>query len=79
MGPSGIGKSTLFKLIFRLYDPESGQVFLDGKDVKTMKLNDFRKQICLVSQTPYLFNDTVMNNILYNTTKATPDDVKKLA
>jgi ABC-type multidrug transport system fused ATPase/permease subunit len=71
MGPSGIGKSTIFNLMFRLYDPKEGEVLLDGKNVKDLRLVDFRSQIGFVSQAPYLFNDSVLNNILYGNPNAT--------
>lgn len=79
MGPSGVGKSTVFKLLFRLYDPLDGEVLLDGQDIKQLKLEDFRSQICVVSQTAYLFNDSVMNNIIYNNPAVSKEEVYSMA
>jgi ABC-type multidrug transport system fused ATPase/permease subunit len=54
-------------------------VLLDGKNIKDMRLEDFRSQICVVSQTPYLFNDSVINNILYNNKVVAREEVYELA
>ncbi len=58
-GKSGIGKTTILNLIFRLYDPREGSIEIDGKDLKSLNFS-FRKHITFVSQHPYLFNGTVM-------------------
>ena len=79
VGPSGVGKSTIFKLIYRLYDPQEGDVNLDGHSLRTLKLAQFRSQIALVTQTSYLFNDSIINNILYGNNKADLTEVYKLA
>ncbi|XP_047082242.1 ABC transporter B family member 11-like [Lolium rigidum] len=65
VGESGSGKSTVIALIERFYDPDSGAIFLDGVDVKTLKLSWLRQQIGLVGQEPVLFNDTIRANIAY--------------
>ena len=75
MGPSGSGKSTLLNLVFRTLDPTEGYVRLDGQDIKELKLDAFRKQMTIISQTPYLFNDTILNNILYCNNTSTKEDV----
>ena len=59
VGKSGIGKSTILNLIFRLYDPSEGSISIDGHNIKNLKF-DFRRSITFVSQNPYLFNGTVM-------------------
>ena len=64
VGKSGIGKTTILNLIFRLYDAQEGQVLLDGHNVKSLTF-DFRKHISFVSQTPYLTNSTVMENLKF--------------
>ena len=64
MGESGVGKTTILNLIFRLYDPYQGSIQIDGIDIKTLKF-DFRKQISFVSQSPYLFNGTVLENLSF--------------
>lgn len=65
MGASGSGKSTALNLIFRTLDPTEGEIKIDGENIKNLTLDSFRSQITVVSQTPYLFNDTILNNILY--------------
>lgn len=64
IGESGVGKTTILNLIFRLYDPHQGSIEIDGVDIKTLKF-DFRKQISFVSQSPYLFNGTVLENLTF--------------
>jgi ATP-binding cassette, subfamily B, bacterial MsbA len=65
VGQSGSGKSTLVSLLPRFYDPDSGAVMLDGRDVREYSLRDLRRQISLVSQDVILFDDTIANNIAY--------------
>src|SRR5262249_16042912 len=65
VGPNGCGKTTLANLIPRFYDPIAGTVRLDGIDLRTVRLNDIRSQIGLVTQETLLFDDTVFNNIRY--------------
>ena len=65
VGPSGGGKSTLVNLIPRFYDPTSGKVQIDGKDLKDLNLRSLRDKIGLVTQETLLFNDTVRANICY--------------
>jgi len=64
VGRSGIGKSTILNLIFRLYDPIDGTIEIDGQNIKNLNF-DFRKEITIVSQTPYIFNGSVMENLKY--------------
>ncbi|KAL4434505.1 hypothetical protein ABPG74_007289 [Tetrahymena malaccensis] len=75
VGESGLGKTTMFNLIFRLYDPQQGSILIDGQDIKNLKMESFRQQICVVSQNPYLFNDTVMSNLLYGSKNKKQEDV----
>ncbi|KRX09894.1 P-loop containing nucleoside triphosphate hydrolase [Pseudocohnilembus persalinus] len=75
VGESGIGKSTLCNLIFRLFNIEEGEIYIDGQNVKKLKLHSFRSKIGVISQTPYMFNDTVMNNLLYANQSKTREDV----
>jgi subfamily B ATP-binding cassette protein MsbA len=65
VGQSGSGKSTLISLLMRFYEYESGQILLDGHDLKQYQLDQLRRQIALVSQNVTLFNDTIYNNIAY--------------
>lgn len=65
VGESGSGKSTVVALLQRFYDPDSGYITLDGIDIKTLQLKQYRQQMGLVSQEPILFNDTIRANIAY--------------
>jgi subfamily B ATP-binding cassette protein MsbA len=65
IGPSGAGKSTVADLLARFYDPDSGAVLIDGRNVKDIKTASMRKLIGIVTQETILFNDTVRNNIAY--------------
>ncbi|OEL15026.1 ABC transporter B family member 11 [Dichanthelium oligosanthes] len=65
VGESGSGKSTVLSLIERFYDPDSGTILLDGKNLKSLKLSWLRQQVGLVGQEPVLFNDTIRANITY--------------
>jgi len=65
VGRSGGGKSTLVNLLPRFYDVSSGQICLDGQDIRHYRLQDLREQIAMVSQNTMLFNDTIANNITY--------------
>ncbi|VFQ97082.1 unnamed protein product [Cuscuta campestris] len=65
VGESGSGKSTVIGLIERFYDPDSGQVLIDGFPIKNLKLSWLRQQMGLVSQEPILFNETIRDNIAY--------------
>lgn len=73
VGPSGSGKSTIVQLLMRFYPIESGQILVDGRDIKSYNLYSYRKQLGLVSQEPTLFLGTVRDNIIYNS-EATGDD-----
>eukprot|EP00117_Sycon_ciliatum_P020475 scpid51571/ scgid2117/ Multidrug resistance protein 1A; ATP-binding cassette sub-family B member 1A; MDR1A; Multidrug resistance protein 3; P-glycoprotein 3 len=76
VGPSGCGKSTCIQLLQRFYDPESGRVTLDGRDIRTLNIKWLRSQIGIVSQEPILFQDTIANNIAFGSLKdVTRDDV----
>ncbi|HET6675847.1 MAG TPA: ABC transporter ATP-binding protein [Nitrospiraceae bacterium] len=66
VGPSGAGKSSLLKLLLRFYDVRSGQLLIDGHDVRDLPLSFLRTQIGLVQQEPFLFNGTVRENIVYS-------------
>ncbi|MED6142738.1 ABC transporter B member 11 [Stylosanthes scabra] len=65
VGESGSGKSTVIALLQRFYDPDSGHITLDGKDIQTLQVKWLRQQMGLVSQEPVLFNDTIRANIAY--------------
>ncbi|KAK7259118.1 hypothetical protein RIF29_24716 [Crotalaria pallida] len=65
VGESGSGKSTMISLLQRFYDPDSGQITLDGVEIQNLRLKWLRQQMGLVSQEPVLFNDTIRANIAY--------------
>jgi ATP-binding cassette subfamily B protein len=65
IGRTGSGKTTIAQLLLRLYDPVKGKVLIDGKDIKTMNLQNLRNQISYVPQDVFLFSDTVANNIMF--------------
>jgi subfamily B ATP-binding cassette protein MsbA len=79
VGPSGGGKSTLLNLLPRFYDVTGGQVLLDGTDVRDLTLASLRAQVALVTQEPFLFDDTVRNNIAYGRPDATQDEIEQAA
>ncbi|XP_021892726.1 ABC transporter B family member 1-like [Carica papaya] len=79
VGSSGSGKSTVVSLIERFYDPSSGQVLLDGHDIKTLKLRWLRQQIGLVSQEPALFATTIKENILLGRPDADQVEIEEAA
>jgi ATP-binding cassette, subfamily B, bacterial MsbA len=65
VGTSGSGKSTLVNLMLRFYDPSTGEILLDGKNIKEFNQSKFRRLFGVVTQEPILFNDTISNNIAY--------------
>ncbi|WP_262249564.1 ABC transporter ATP-binding protein [Parapedobacter soli] len=75
VGPSGGGKSTLMDLIPRFVDVDSGEVLVDGVNVKDLVVNDLRSLIGLVNQESFLFNDTIFNNIAFSAANVSKDDV----
>lgn len=79
VGPSGAGKSTLADLIPRFYDPDSGAVTWDGRDLRTLDAKSLRRQIGIVSQETILFHDTVFSNIAYGMPGATRPAVEEAA
>ncbi|MHC5062912.1 MAG: ABC transporter ATP-binding protein [Planctomycetota bacterium] len=79
VGPSGGGKSTTIDLLARFYDPVEGRILIDGIDLKDVQLRSYRERMALVSQSPFLFNTTVMENILYGRPSATRAEVEDAA
>jgi ATP-binding cassette, subfamily B, bacterial len=73
VGASGAGKSTLVSLLLRLYDPEKGQVLIDGHDVRRITQESLRRQIGMVTQETAMFNRSARNNILYGLPAATDE------
>ena len=75
IGPSGSGKSTLVNLICRFYDVSSGSIALDGRDIRSIGIADYRKCIGLVLQEPFLFFGTIAENIAYGKPEASRDEI----
>lgn len=75
VGPSGAGKSTITNLIPRFYDVTEGQIFIDGLDIRDVKLDSLRNQIGIVPQETILFSTTVRENIRYGRLEATDEEV----
>ncbi len=79
VGSTGSGKSTLVKLLLRLYEWESGEILLDGVDLRKYFLGDLRRSIGLVSQDVFLFHGTVLENIAYGSGDATLEQIERAA
>jgi subfamily B ATP-binding cassette protein MsbA len=79
VGPSGAGKTTVLNLIPRFYDVTSGAVRLDGEDIRSVTLASLRRQIALVTQEPFLFDDTIAANIAYARPAATRVEIQAAA
>jgi ATP-binding cassette, subfamily B, bacterial MsbA len=79
VGPSGGGKSTILNLIPRFYDVTGGMVSLDGRDIRRLALASLRRQIALVTQEPFLFDDTIRANIAYARPEAAAAEIEEAA
>ncbi|HYP18342.1 MAG TPA: ABC transporter ATP-binding protein [Opitutus sp.] len=79
VGPSGSGKSTIINLVARFYDVASGQVLIDGHDVRDVTVESLRRQIGIVLQENVLFSGTLEDNIKYGRTDATPEEIRAAA
>ncbi|MDE1208228.1 ABC transporter ATP-binding protein [Tenacibaculum larymnensis] len=79
LGKTGSGKSSIINLVSRLYDTTEGIVLMDGKDIKTCNLYDIRNQIGFVPQEPFLFSDTIENNIKFGKEDATEEEIIEAA
>lgn len=79
VGPSGGGKSTITKLILRLFDIQKGQILIDGQDIAKVKQDSLRAQISFVPQDPILFHRSLMENIRYGRLKASDEEVMAAA
>jgi len=77
VGPSGAGKTTITNLIPRLYDVVDGNIKIDDQDIREVTLESLRKQIGIVMQEPYLFNDTIEENLRYGKSDATEEEIIK--
>ena len=75
VGMSGAGKSSILSLLLRFYEPESGFIRLDGRDIKAIKQTSLREQIGMVSQETFLFHDSILSNIRYGRLNASKEEV----
>jgi ATP-binding cassette subfamily B protein len=77
VGPSGAGKTTVFALLLRFYDPKLGAVRIDGVDVRTMDPIALRRLVAVVPQEPVIFATSVLENVRYGRPQATPEEVRR--
>lgn len=78
-GPSGCGKTTLINLILRLYDPEKGEIYLDGSNLKEISLVSLRKKTAIAIQQPFLFDVSIRNNISYGLRNVPQEEIIEAA
>ncbi len=79
VGHTGAGKSSIIKLVARFYEFQAGELLIDNRDIRTLDLTDYRRQLGLVSQVPFLFAGTVSENIRYGRPEATDAEVLHMA
>jgi ATP-binding cassette subfamily B protein len=79
VGPSGAGKSTISKLMFRFYDPDTGDIRIDGQSLRDLEQSSLRAEIAMVPQDTVLFNTTIAENIAYGTNALDMDAVRNAA
>ena len=79
VGESGEGKTTITNLLMRLYEPESGEILIDGQEIRTVTQKSLRQNVAVVFQDPALFSGTVRENIAYGKPSATEATIKKAA
>ncbi len=77
VGPIGCGKSTIFNLLLRFLDPESGRIVIDGQDTSSVTLNSLRKQVSKLSQFPFFLKDTIRENIRLGRADATDSEIEE--
>ena len=75
MGPTGIGKTTFVNLLERFYDPDEGEILIDGINIKDVTLSSLRNNLSLVLQDVFLFHGTIMENIAFGLENASEDDI----
>jgi ABC transporter fused permease/ATP-binding protein len=79
VGPSGAGKSTLVSLLLRFYDPESGRILIDGREIQSYNLHELRKQMAVVPQEVLLFGGTIADNIAYGKPGSSREEIEQAA
>ena len=75
VGPTGSGKTTIINLLMRFYDINSGEITIDGRNIRDYKISELRKKIGIVLQDTFLFSGTIMENIRYGRLEATDEEV----
>ena len=78
-GKTGVGKTTLMNILMRLYPFKSGKILIGGKDITKIRIKDIRRNISYISQTPYILNDTLKNNIILGDNNITEEQIRKAA
>ncbi len=78
-GKTGVGKTTLANILMRLYPIKSGRILIGGKNIQKIRIQDIRKNISYISQTPYILNDTLKNNIILGDKTITEEQIKIVA
>ncbi|HAZ38076.1 MAG TPA: multidrug ABC transporter ATP-binding protein, partial [Clostridiaceae bacterium] len=79
VGPTGAGKTTIVNLISRFYDPDSGEILIDGRNVHDVDIESLRSQMGIMLQDTFLFSATIMENIRYGKLDATDEEVMEAA
>lgn len=77
VGPSGAGKSTLTKLLFRYFEPSAGKILIDGDDIQSLEVGEYRRRLAIVHQEVDVFNGTVLDNLMYGNPNATFAEVQE--
>lgn len=78
-GKTGVGKTTLANILMRLYPIQSGKILIGGRDIQKIRIQDIRKNISYISQTPYILNDTLKNNIILGDKTITDEQIRIVA
>jgi ATP-binding cassette subfamily B protein len=78
VGPTGAGKTSIINLIARFYDPDSGNILINGINIKNFRSRDIRSKMALVAQDPFLFSGTIRNNIFNNERQISPEEMNRI-
>lgn len=78
-GKTGVGKTTLANILMRLYPIQSGKILIGGRNIQEIRIQDIRKNISYISQTPYILNDTLKNNIILGDKTITDEQIRIVA
>lgn len=78
-GKTGVGKTTLANVLMRLYPIQSGKILIGGRNIQEVRIQDIRKNISYISQTPYILNDTLKNNIILGDKTITDEQIRTVA